>query len=413
MIAAELKRMLTSPQSEFVEQFLSEGSPRHHWLSGPAGSGLSQCAVGIIGMLKSAEQDARVLVLTPRMLVLQWFRRLEAVVDPGAVIEGNRRNLRELSTDSEPLGSTWPAGHIVLMDTWFAERFPDLETSVVGTPWQLVVWDGFHLPTFGSPAPRLALLDKLGQTPGIARILLLSQNLRTSENDLGPTWLQRTVWDRRVLEREDNAAYRFDLRQDSIIYWRSAGEKELLNAVQQFVERWRLGSVAMSPVDRLLAAVESSPFALQESLQRLSPSKASMVLRQYARLDAAEEQDEPEEGPDDPTGQASPSTRRASEAAELLSMIDGLSVDSKLDALLDYLSAHTDASHTLIECRFSATARYLRSALSELSWRVHLATAEIPNRELLTVLSAFERAGGLLVTTSAVLLGIELQAIQS
>ena len=41
MIAAELKRMLTSPQSEFVEQFLSEGSPRHHWLSGPAGSGLS------------------------------------------------------------------------------------------------------------------------------------------------------------------------------------------------------------------------------------------------------------------------------------------------------------------------------------------------------------------------------------
>ena len=161
----ELKRTFTSYQAQFIEQFLAPGSPKHHWLSAPPGAGLTQCAVGIIAALKGAKADARALLLTPRMLVVQWFRRLDSAVDSSLLIEGNRRNLRQLSDSARQSNFTWPAGHVVVMESWFAERFADLEDSVFNTSWDLVIWDGFHLSPIGSSSQRLRLLDRLGGSP--------------------------------------------------------------------------------------------------------------------------------------------------------------------------------------------------------------------------------------------------------
>ena len=191
------------------------------------------------------------------------------------------------------------------------------------------------------------------------------------------------------------------------MYRRSESEKEFQRVLARFVERWCVGSAGISPVDRLPAAAESSPFALQEYLQRLRPSKASLVLRQSAQMEE-DDSDEPEDGS---RGRNSTDfDRRAEEAAELLDLVDGLTVDSKLDALQRYLETEKTNGHIFIECRFGATARYLRAALSDLRFGVRLATADIPSQEIVTILAEFENSGGILITTTAALQGVELLA---
>ena len=406
----ELKRVFTSYQAQFIEEFLAPLSPKHHWLSAPAGSGLAQCAVGIIAALKTAKPEARVLLLTPRMLVLQWFRRLDAAVDSSLLLEGNRRNLRQLGGSARQSDFTWPAGHVVIMESWFAERFPDLEDSVFKTPWDLVIWDGFHLSTVGANTQRINLLERFGGTPNIDRMLLLSHNLRPGQDALDLPWLKKTTWDRSSLDSEERAMRRFEWHESPVLYRRSEPETELERALSGFVERWRAGSTGISPVERLLGAWESSPLALQEYLQRLRPSKASLVLRQSTQTEEEDDSDEPEDTPQ--RRESSDAGRRAAEAAELLDLVDGLTVDSKLEALQRYLEAEKDKgdSHVVVECRFGATARYLRAALGEIGLRIHIATAEMPSQEILATLSEFENSGGILITTSAALQGVELAA---
>jgi hypothetical protein len=314
--------------------------------------------------------------------------------------------VRELSESGGRSIFIWPAGHVVIMDSWFAERFPDLEDSVLNTPWDLAIWDGFRLPANGSTSQRLHLLDRLAKTPAVDRVLLLSHQNHPAEDLPELAAFKRTTWNRTSLDLPDLSMPTPEWHESQIVYRRSESEKEIERALQHFVERWRAGSSPLSPVDRLLAAADSSPLALQEYLQRLRPSKASILLRQSAHLD----EDDYEEPEDEPKQSSRSSLeQRAVEAAELLDLVDRLTIDSKLEALQLYLREQAPDARQVITCRFTATARYLRSALSDLPLRTHLATADIPSREILRLLSEFETQGGVLVTSMTALQAVALE----
>ncbi len=401
-------KTLTAYQAEFVRQFRAAGSERHQWLAAPPLSGLTQCAQEIVSKLFAENPSARVLILSGRALVLRWMRWLEDVVTAARGMEGSRRHLREASEETSSF--VWPEGHVVVMDSWSIERFPDLQASVFSTPWALVVWEGFRKPEFSERSGRVSLAERLANAHNVERLLLMSRVSRTTQGELELPGVKKIIWERSLIERSNERAQGASIEEITVTHEPSEGEITLRGRLEEFVAKWSPGSSRISPLNRLLSAAESSPPALQEYLQRLRPSKLAIVLPQ---LDLLGEADLPESN-----GSPIGSTKLESQASELTEevsgiqdLLDGLSVDSKLETLLLFLRSKSDPrSRTLIECRFAATAKYLRSALVELPQEVFLITAELSATETLRILSAFEEHGSTLIATVSALQGVEFSA---
>ena len=200
----ERKRILTSYQRDFVDQFFASPSERGQLLIAPVGTGSAQSAIEIISRMLSVEPSARVLLLTARMLMLQWLQRLDEVLEPSQTLEGSRRKLRQLSEAAPSSSFAWPGGKIVVMDRDSIERFSDVRFSVLKTPWNLVIFDRY-LPLSASRNIQLsALLEELKQTPPDRRILVLGHDQHSASEAPGLSWLHRTVWDRSLLERSED-----------------------------------------------------------------------------------------------------------------------------------------------------------------------------------------------------------------
>jgi hypothetical protein len=390
----ERKRILTSYQRDFVDQFFASPSERGQLLIAPVGTGSAQSAIEIISRMLSVEPSARVLLLTARMLMLQWLQRLDEVLEPSQTLEGSRRKLRQLSEAAPSSSFAWPGGKIVVMDRDSIERFSDVRFSVLKTPWNLVIFDRY-LPLSASRNIQLsALLEELKQTPPDRRILVLGHDQHSASEAPGLSWLHRTVWDRSLLERSEDWISRAPTTEATVTYQLTDAEIELRTRLKEFVGKWSIPSPT-SPLDRavalLIPVAESSPFALQQHLQRFRPSKALLVLHQsslFDEIDSAEAE--------------SRIDRLHLGAATLQNMLDGLSVDSKVEALLKHLQDHHDSyKRAVIHCRFSATVRYLESALMEVNDSCFFMVGDLSAEMRLDVLSSFESQRGILVTTAA------------
>ena len=399
----EPNTVMTDYQAEFVDQFLSSSDTRQLLLA-PPGSGISVCAEEIISRVINSTPVGRVLVVTGRMLLLQWMRRIEDTSGPVSIVEGSRRNLRELKEQALP-NASWPDGSVVVMDRWSLERFADLEGSVVLSPWDLVVWDGLRSfpATLGERRdPGVDLLRRLADSSSVRRLLVLSREQGPYEADL-PN-LKLTRWDRSTIERSYSRYQRARVEEVRVTYQRNEAELGARQLLEAFAKKWESLTGRLSPVRRLLPAARSSPLALQESLQRLRPSKSAIVLRQFrGPLSEALEAEEPSTGTE--PGEID------EEITVLQNALDSLSVDSKLESLLAYLrSVPLRNLRTVIECRFAATARYLTSALADLDTSVVSATADLRPSDTLKILTAFEERGGILVATIPTLQGVEFAA---
>src|SRR6202030_1386276 len=153
-----------------------------------------------------------------------------------------------------------------------------------------------------------------------------------------------------------------------------------------------------SPAARLLPAADSSPLALQEFLQRMRPSKAAELLRQGTLFDASEPLD-------------STTPEISGEVGSIQELVDGISLDSKLEAFLRYLRESVDNHRrVVVECRFSATARYLKSALGDVPSPVFILTADLAPKQTLDIINEFEEKRGILITSVAALRGVEISA---
>lgn len=406
-MTSEIMRALTSYQAEFVRQFLDPESDRAHLLTAPDGGGFNQVTIEIIGRIIADRPFARVLLLSGRMALLQWLRDLDGVAGPSRILEGSRRNLRQLA-EGAVTDSIWPEGKIVLMESWSLGRFSDLDASVHRTPWDLVVLDGFRVPTLPGTSIRLSLLHRLLQSDTAKRILALNRD-RMVKGLPELAGMHTTTWDRALIARSNERAQRIRPLEVSICYRRTEAEEEMIRKIETFVGKWRKSLPQNSSVFRLHVAAKSSPFALQESLQRLRLNKMSMILRQSSLPEeAASTGDEESSGP--PT-QESRLSGLAEEVSIIQDELDGLVVDSKLETFLRYLRENVSHYNKIIvECRYAATARYLESATNELGRRVFLTLSETPAREKLRMLAEFESMDAILITTVSALQGIELAA---
>jgi hypothetical protein len=403
---SKVVRSLSPYQAQFIEQFLSDSSERQQLLVGPPQSGLAECAREIIFRIMAEGQHRRNLVLTLRARILQWLQQLQEEIEPALLLEGSRRNLRQLSGAVKLAEYAWPEDGVVVMDAWAFERFPDLQSSVVHTPWDLVVWDRVSIPPVSR---RVELLNSVRDSQHDRRLLVISSDRLSEDFEFEPLRMKKTVWDRSMIDRSERGLLEPDSERETVNYIRTGAEREIKKSVEDLAQRLLAAHgrprefaperLVFPPADRLVHAVESSPAAVQEALHRLRPSKPTMILRQ----DELFKDSEPIETQDEP--------QLSEEIANLQDIVDGLSYDSKLEAFLAYLKSHfQDGSRFLIICRFSATARYLKSAMVDTELPASVATGDLPPKEILTVLNEFSANGRILVATANALQGVELDA---
>jgi Helicase conserved C-terminal domain len=405
------RETLTTYQRAFVDQFLAPESERAHLLIAPPGSGVSQCVVEIVTQIMKDTPAARVVLLSDRTaLQQQWLHRLEEVSDLTRIMEGSRGNLREISRGGPDSEIIWPEASVVVMASRFIERFHDLKSSAIQTPWDLVIWDWFDSANTFPASARLEMLREFGLATTVGRMLVVSQTANRDALEQAAPWLNRTVWDVLVMNSSGENP-KASITFETLVYQRTQAEVNLREHLEEFSKKWTIEPLRSAPGSRLIRAANSSPFALQEQLNQLRPSKASIALGEI-RLDEDMEPQEIGEENEYPNLAPSQLSLVATEVRSIQELLDDLPADSKLEALVKYLlNIMGNHPHTLIACRYVATAQYLKSALADLDRGIFLVGPGSPAKDRTRVVSDFEKnRGGILVTTTAAMQGIDAAA---
>jgi hypothetical protein len=406
MIPHPAAKLLREYQQAFVDGFLSRSSERAHLLTAPSGSGARTCVVEIVFRLLTDKSMARVLLLSERtVLIRQWMQRFRDAAVPARSLEGSRHNLRELTWGEHHSAFAWSPSSIVMMLTGSVQRFDDLRASVFQTPWDLTVWDGFAF----SPG-KLALLRELGETQSVQRILVMNHNQDANWHDLIPG-MNRTTWDWNLLLRSTGESPSAPITSVLVTYQRTPEEVELRARLEKFVKMVTSDSKSSKLVSQLRRAADSSPASLRERLRQFYPSKASIAVGELSEDDHLEPQDADDELDDGPEQLTLRNVQYLDEVRNLQESLDDLSVDSKLEAMLKYVADRgSHQSHIIVWCKFAATARYVKSALTESDRDIFLITAVEQPSERLNVLEEFAKRGGFLISTFAAMKGLECSA---
>jgi hypothetical protein len=400
------KNQLREYQQNFVDNFLSPSSERAHLVVAPHGSGFGICVDEIVSRVMQENLSARVLLLTERsVLVQQWMRILNDAAVAARSLEGSRHNLRELSWSEKSSESIWPESSVVVMLTGSIQRFDDIRASVFQTPWDLMAWDGFV------PSPsKVSLLRELVGAQNLQKILVMSRKLDGNWHDLVPGMaLYLTDWS--FLLRPSRVGAIASITIVALTYQLTPEETELRARIERFAENVASDSVTSRLLSGLIRAADSSPLALREHLRQFNPSRASIAVGEIPADEHLEPQDFDDQESDDPAQLTVQSMQYMDEVRKIQESLDDLPADSKLEAMLKYVAEQgSDQPHTIIWCRFAATARYLKSALMESEREVFLMLAADRPSIRLKILEDFGRTGGFLVATFAAMKGLECSA---
>jgi len=320
-------------------------------------------------------------------------------------LEGSRNNLRELVWSEKGSEFIWPQSSIVAMLTASIQRFDDIRASVFQTPWDLAVWDGFVIS-----ASRVSLLRELGAAQNLQRILIVSRKQDVNWHDLVPGMaLHVTDWS--FLLRPSDEGPVTPISGVVLTYQWTPEERGLRARLEHFAREVAADSMTSRLSLGLLRAADSSPLALREHLRQFNPSRASIAVGEIPADEHLEPLDFDDAENDDPDQLTLKSMKYLDEVRKIQESLDDLPADSKLEAMLTYVTNQgSHQSHTVIWCRFAATARYLKSALTESDRVVFLMLTEDRPSMRLKILEDFGNTGGFLVATFAAMKGLECSA---
>jgi DNA polymerase III delta prime subunit len=428
-LASLRARGLRAWQANFVTSFLEEDSAAFHLLTAPPGTGKTYTGVAIAREL--AERHAkRMLVLLPAPLCEGWAGRLRDAQSELPVLVVTRKVIRAIES-ALPIGqSPWDAEGVYVLSHDLAKQV-DLAASLSLAKWDLVIIDEAH--RFAAPQ-RAALLNKLFSSDVTRRLLLLSA---TAVPGLAP-WLQTsadqgeesqtpiviTSWLGKLKDWDGSTVVSAPVDLNVYSYRRAPEEVESLLRFLSSTKALEAACGARFLTEILIQRASSSPFAFEQSLQRLryvlkSEIEGASVFASKAGLDqlegasTSEEIDSATEGGrfewiDKPAGL---------EIIDLcLSELETVNTDEKLNALKRLIGPLTEVEHDGIPtvCVFSMfadTVSYLHTAADDLGLPLFKITGASPSTERRGMAEQFMREGGLFFATDAALKGVELPQV--
>lgn len=363
----------TAYQRSFIEQFNSEITPGSiHLLLAPVGFGMSFAMVGAVSKLIREERISRVLVLSIAVLTTKWADLFD------------RRNVEPITIDSralrllrEQLGSKadkWPTG-VSLMSIDLAKR-SDATELVSKVAWDLVVIDEAHVLS----GQRLQLVEILVEKTKPPSLLLAthipSENvMRLAESATVINWNKVVAEFRSSM---DSSAGQMLLRETRSF---RRSDEEVALADQTIAIARKLGNLKGIT---LLKLASSSISSLEVSLIRQVESPES----QSDQIELIE---------------------------DLLEKVEQLHVDSKLECFKILIKELVESGvrHVVTFCNYRSTLDYLAPAVERFGFYDFGLHGGMNDKQRRETISRFEVEGGLLITTTAALKGMELNYVEA
>jgi ERCC4-related helicase len=359
-------------QISLVDTVLNPESKRVTLLSAEVGLGKTTALVALSKRLLQEHPTARVLVLTPRALQLQFAERLYKESTTTLMVD--RYRFRAL-LDEASGEDIWPRGAVILLSMDFA-RQPDINDSLTKARWELVIVD--EVPISGDV--RVEALRRISASADhIVLTMPAVPNFETLDTVTSEQLLSERAWLKTFSTLFFESSLIFPDQDIAVIDWRRnklvdhSGklldtaprpriveisyklEPEELNLRKMVtdlcqVSEFNLGSRSWIKTS-LLRHVESSPPAIESFLRKLSErSLAERKLGQSSEAPDDESSDEQEI-----SGVFPEETLETVE--KVLQYIDQLSTDSKLEMLGKFL--HHRLSKTGTSARVAIVADYL------------------------------------------------------
>lgn len=408
-------------QAEFALSFVEDRNKPYRELVAPTGTGKMIMVVALIAHELEEDAQKRILVLAPTPVLSQWQSQLLTMGVACTPIIVDRKTYLELES-STPLSETpWPLPAIILMSMDLAKR-DDMAINLSGTIWDLVVIDESHLLT----GKRKTLFDRLKKSGAAPRALLLTTLAPQLEDDVVTRVRYQDVvdWNGRHL------FISFEKKLISVYYHRTEEERIFLNELYEFARqltgKWSYGKLQEI---NILRTASSSLYTTEKVLHRLhdiwrpmrnkimhgvplADEDVNRIPRQLSLL--VEDVEIIDELPDGTTVKPHDFLAMYQKLELLLDQIEEIPSDSKLDALISYVTQRfkgKETHHLCIWSSFVNTVEYLSSNLREVAGEVYSLTSSLNLTDRQDRTKAFRENGGILITTDAASTGVNLEYV--
>lgn len=384
-------------QREFVDKFVQSGIGARQLLIAPPGAGKTTVTVRIVRRLMREGQVTRGLVLCPASLVGQYEYSLSGEEAQPSVLVVDRYRLREWEAAVPSGESPLPDSIIAVMSIDLAKQ-PDVGAILAATRWDVLVVDEAHLLV----GQRATLVRQLMSSGTVGRALLATATPLKEPIFKG---LSVTDWTAEIRSTQAASASTIPVRRMDVQY--SKPEIIVFNELAGLAALFQRSKEAMRAFV-LFARASSSLYALEQTLLRLRNTAAHYGITTEEDLLMEEIEPRPPKGE-----RASPDVLLGVE--RVLSALEAVECDSKLDSLSRVLTQETDSATMkaiLIFSRFADTVEYLTSTLADRGFEVRGVTGSMPVSKRIATIEA-AAAGGITVLTLAAVKGCQFGSADS
>jgi hypothetical protein len=385
-------------QAAFIERFFADPSKRGHLLQPDVGLGTSYMIAHLIRRALEQEAYTRILLFAPKMLLMQMHDKLRSNRVDSDIVD--RFRYRELQ-DAVTTGSTvWSTGRTFLLGMDFA-RQPDIAGDLVTVQWSLiVVLEAQHLRGQREELARRILVS----SPN-SRIVLIAPPVVHNLPTCGLNDFQKTEWRRNQVL--DHAGKRLIVeppkRLEVIEFEQGPAEREVYQALQRAAELVRsTGGSASLLADIMFRAFSSSPLAAESVIRRLR-NRVDYGVAEIASIE--DEQDNETELDEVIFKSYEPKEYLLKVLSNCLTGLESLSVDSKLNALVQRFAAWQIQGvlpqSICILTEYVPTLFYLQSELEEVGLHPYVLHGSQSMDERSRTIFEFKEHTGVLVATNA------------
>ncbi len=393
---ALVRHSLLPHQEKFIGAYFSNQGDKFHCLVAPVGSGLTKTLSELTRALFEKKSSSRVLFLVNRMeLVSHFTQTLGCSGLPAVALD--RFKYREIE-DSGDFGTLLNIKEGIYVSTIQFALQRDVCDSLHSITWDLVIVDSNHFRIDTRYGEFLSKLLNRGEVlSAIVTVNVLSRDILACL----PESVAVTEWKLKdLVSRTGEQLWRpWKARLELITYQLTSGERDIrqiLNKISSLTQAFETNE--NKATELLPLRFSSDPYNIEIRLRSLHSSIREIRNRATHGLNV-----------DLPVGITIANLEEVLLAIErAFSMLDSQEVDSKLEALTNEIrNRQTGRMKIVITTTYRATSEYLTSSLQPDFDRPSLLTASVPPDEIKNLINSFNENGGTLITTEAILKGME------
>lgn len=403
-------RPLLPHQQALVDQFFADPTVRGHVVRADVGIGSSFATAHIIKRFLESRPDARILVLSPKVLQAQTQHVLS---DIGVRAEAvDRYRFREMQDAAVNDDTIWPAGRAFILGTDFAKR-EDIARSLCTVPWTLLVVPEAHQLT----GLREDVAKKLLSSSPEVRVLLLTVSGLGHIPTFGIQPWKEIKWRRAdVVDAQGQPICRQPpTKIETFGFQLDAQEQRLRTELMGLVGLLAVSGAMPTPLTSIFVrSMSSSPAALEEVLQRM---RSRMSHRDAEVFSSDEEIDDETDTDELPSAIHDDREELAKTLDSCLALLDALGTDSKMAVLWELVSeaqALDEMPRAMcILTEYRATLFYLQEALEGLDLDPCILHGAMSFDERAHAIRRFSERGGVLIATTAMTTGLNLPQVET